>query len=316
MIIDFDKKPLSAQEILDRVNDKDIYEFYLERSINENKATTCCFHQDRSPSLRFYRSRFNNLNFKCFGCGKQGGIFNFVQDLYNLSFGETLRLVAKDFNLDNSPNVILTEKKSIPVKELVETQIIPSYQSFNKLDYNYWNQYYISLDLAYDYGIRSCSKIEIINKDNQYMLWGQYYKFNPMYCYIIDDHFKGYRPLNPNKEGKWISNTKSDDIQGLKQLKSTENLILTSSLKDVIVLKLLGYNAIALSSEAQHTNLEDICYIFYDNDEPGINYAKKLSYKRDIPYIHIPLEHKEKDISDFVKSYNLEEGKELMNKLI
>ena len=315
MIVNFDKRPLSAEEILNKIDQKDIYEFYLGKIINENKFSKCCFHDDKNPSLRFYKSKFNNLNFKCFGCGKHGGVINFVQDLYNLSFGKTLELITKDFKLNNTSSTLVVEKKSIVIEKTVETQIIPSYQSFNKIDYNYWNQFYIPLDLAYKYGIRSCSKIEIITKNNEYILWGKYYNFNPIYSYKINNHFKGYRPLNYDKLGKWITNTKIDDVQGLKQLKSTENLILTSSLKDTIVLNILGYNAIALNSESQYTDL-DISYIFYDNDNPGINYAKKLSEKRNIPYIHIPLEYKEKDISDFVKSYNLEEGKKLMNKLI
>jgi len=57
--------------------------------------------------------------------------------------------------------------------------------------------------------------------------------------------------------------------------------------------------------------------IFYDNDKPGIAYAKKLSEEIEAPYIHIPLELIDtKDISDYIQKYGLETTKQLIKELI
>lgn len=134
------------------------------------------------------------------------------------------------------------------------------------------------------------------------------------------DTIKVYRPFN--KKYKWLSNTTSSDIYGLEQLSNQRELVyLTSSLKDVMTLYSIGYEAVALQSETNSLNKElkqklssyKKVIIFYDNDRAGKEATKQLL--KELPnseFIFTPIEDF-KDPSDFVKAYSLEELKEFLD---
>jgi len=54
-------------------------------------AACCPFHNEKTPS--FYVSQGKQL-FKCFGCGKGGGVFDFIMEIEGCSFPEAIRVVA------------------------------------------------------------------------------------------------------------------------------------------------------------------------------------------------------------------------------
>jgi DNA primase len=54
-------------------------------------AACCPFHNEKTPS--FYVSPGKQL-FKCFGCSKGGGVFDFVMEIEGCSFPEAVRIVA------------------------------------------------------------------------------------------------------------------------------------------------------------------------------------------------------------------------------
>ncbi len=333
MIINFDSIPLTFKELLERVSEKEIYEYYLNHPIGEGKLYSCPFHEDNSPSLGFKLMPSTVLIHRCFGCGERGNAISFVSKLYNLSIKDTIRLISKDFNLaeDKKSNSAtlekVTKRESVGFSTEQNSRIFPVYQPFQKVDYYYWRDYYISFKLLEEYNIKACKQVFLKTRDNQLVLFAEYSKSNPIYCYNIDDSYKIYRPLNSTKVGKWLSTTKAEDIQGMKQLPPCgELLIITSSMKDLLVLKVLGYNAIALGGEGNRIPAKILDYlydsfdniiVFYDNDKPGIEYGKKLSSEIGSSYIHIPEEYKDtKDISDFIKKYKIEQTRCLIKELI
>jgi DNA primase len=96
-----------------------------------------------------------------------------------------------------------------------------------------------------------------------------------------------------------------------------------------MVLDRLGYNAIAPCGENTPIpssiiqNLKERfnkIIILYDNDEPGMNGAKKLANEYNLEYIYIPIDYntmfKIKDISDYIKNYKITKTRELLKKLI
>lgn len=122
------------------------------------------------------------------------------------------------------------------------------------------------------------------------------------------------------------------DIQGFTQLpKKGKIVIITSSLKDAMVLHEIGYSAIAFNSEGIPTRNEngkfventishlkerfDNVLLFLDNDEPGVNYAKKVSERFSITSVAIP-SNLPKDISDVAAKHNLKKARKLVNKLV
>lgn len=63
----------------------------LQRS-GKNFRGLCPFHSEKTPS--FFVSP-DLQTYKCFGCGKQGDVFTFVQEYERLTFRESLELLAK-----------------------------------------------------------------------------------------------------------------------------------------------------------------------------------------------------------------------------
>ena len=145
-----------------------------------------------------------------------------------------------------------------------------------------------------------------------------------MYVFKVYDAIKIYRPLADKKE-KWYGSTKRIHIFGYKQLpENSDLLIITKSLKDVMCLYSMGYNAISPASEGTLIPSEIITalkkrfkkiIILYDNDEPGKLYTERMNKKYGLDYIFIPEESGEKDISDYISHYNTDKTKELLNRL-
>ena len=65
----------------------------------------CPFHQEKTPS--FTVSPELQI-FKCFGCGKGGDVFNFVQEYEKVEFPEAMDILAKmaGITLKKSPRFI------------------------------------------------------------------------------------------------------------------------------------------------------------------------------------------------------------------
>ncbi len=55
-------------------------------------AACCPFHNEKTPS--FYVSQGKQI-FKCFGCSKGGGVFDFIMEIEGCSFPEAVRIVAE-----------------------------------------------------------------------------------------------------------------------------------------------------------------------------------------------------------------------------
>lgn len=56
----------------------------------------CPFHGDKDPS--FYVSPQKGI-FKCFGCGEGGRVFHFIMKMENISFVESVRMLAKRYGI-------------------------------------------------------------------------------------------------------------------------------------------------------------------------------------------------------------------------
>ncbi len=151
-----------------------------------------------------------------------------------------------------------------------------------------------------------------------------------MYAYKIFDKFKIYRPYSEYRKDKWRTNCSAIDIQGYEQLpKNGDLLIITKSLKDVMVLYELGYNAVALQSEndkLNHKIYKDLSerfkriVILFDNDEPGKDSAIKLADEYNLEYIFIDSSiyslYNVKDISDYICVFGKNKTIELIKSLL
>ncbi|HEY3770732.1 MAG TPA: DNA primase [Candidatus Angelobacter sp.] len=64
----------------------------LKKAGAQNFVGLCPFHGEKSPSFSVHATR---QFFHCFGCGKSGDVFKFVQEREQITFPEAIRLVAE-----------------------------------------------------------------------------------------------------------------------------------------------------------------------------------------------------------------------------
>ncbi|MBI2984921.1 MAG: DNA primase [Candidatus Kerfeldbacteria bacterium] len=85
--------PTPVEEIKQRL---DLVDFINEhvplKPAGQNWKARCPFHNERTPSFMVSRERGT---WHCFGCGRGGDIFTFLQELEGLEFPEALRVLAK-----------------------------------------------------------------------------------------------------------------------------------------------------------------------------------------------------------------------------
>src|SRR6202007_723749 len=68
----------------------------LKKSGAQNFSGLCPFHNEKTPSFSVHATR---QFFHCFGCGVSGDVFSFVQKIENITFPESVRLVAQKLGI-------------------------------------------------------------------------------------------------------------------------------------------------------------------------------------------------------------------------
>lgn len=330
-VIDFNKVDITKDFILSQVTESDIFEYYTKEPVKLNKLIRSPLHKDNTPSFNIIQSSYTRgLLFKDFGDGSHGNCFELVKRLYNCDYNKALEIVSNDLKLSTSGIKVIEERKSNPIEDIIQFQkkIITIPRAFKKLDYDYWNSFYIPLEYLVHDNTHACNYVYLHRTPDEIKLWGEHKDDNPIYCYNISGKQKIYRPLNPTKAGKWLTTCTSLDLQGLEFIdKRGEILFITSSMKERWVLKVLGQkNSIAPGGEGipipeSIMNYLFACYdeiiLFYDNDEAGKKCTLKFQEKYpEIRSIFIPDEYVEKEISDTIRRYGINETQILLDSLI
>lgn len=339
MIFSFKENLLTKQSINEKVNDQQIYEFYMKTDIDFGRKYNSPYRVDKKPSLSFLVLDDNSILWRDWGDGSQSkpqGVIMFVSKINgNCSYGNALKIIDREMNLNIEKNVKLLNAPSthiiIPSKKIVKKnkpnkliQVKP--QSYTKEDIAYWSQYKIQLATLMRYSVFSAKYVWLDGT-----LVRSYSGSNPVYAYKLDtvdkiQRWKIYSPLSIGGN-KWLTNANKSIVQGLKNLDLVTNrFILTKSLKDVMVLRILGYESAALQSETSempqwfegflHLNYKRH-YVLYDNDEAGRYGADKLIKESPkLMKIEIPDYLNVKDISDYIKKYGYKKAKLLIHNLI
>ena len=304
---------VSKSSLFNILDEFTVYCYYIEEvlgpldiKIGENLRSPLR-EDDTNPSFRLY---YGNGGLLFTDYGKQnntGDIVYFVSELYSITEKESLKKIVGDFGLSNSEFI-----KELPVRK----QIIKSKKElgiktkpFTKQDLAFWNSFRIGYSTLKRYKVSSV----------EYVFWDNLPIKPPglAFAYRIGNYLKVYSPFDKNH--KFISSYPRNYVEGMMQLKySSDLLIITKSLKDVMVLYELGYEAVAPKSENTVIPVEMLSklesrytkiVVFFDND--GKHKAE------DYPYSSIELpRNKTKDISDYAKKYGLIEAKKILNQLL
>jgi len=315
---------VTLEKILRILDPFDIYKYYIGKEVKLNKPISSPLRDDKNPSWSLFKSRSGDLMFKDFATGESGNVVSLVRSIFNITYNKALEKIWSDMmtgaKLKNGFNRPRPEKISTP-----NTIISIKRKYFTKTDDDYWGQYCLDREILKHFNV---SPIEMFwTNDVQSAL--TYSKASPLYAYKIFDKFKIYRPLSEYKKDKWRNNCGSYDLQGLEQLPDKGDLlIITKSLKDVMVLYKYGYTSVAPQSENAtipksmmdhfQSRFKDII-VFFDYDDGGIKGATSLCNKFNLNKTFIPKHYLDiygiKDISDFAKEMSEEKTIELLKEL-
>lgn len=323
-------KQLTIQEILKHITEYDIFKYYIGKSFKMGTIRSP-LRKDSQPSFDIYKSpnTVRKILFKDHGTGESGSCFDLVMHMYGLSFIGALRCIDYDFGLG-------LNDKPFPRKELTKGYVgkasgvdVDKIQVFcsikvkrrkwnGSVDKDFWSKYNITVSLLKKFNVDPIEALKVNDK------WFRFKNNDCVYCYHFGDYtYKIYQPYN--KDFKWLSNASADIIQGWNQLpKEGRLVVITKSLKDVIVLHSIGVPAIAPQSEGTIPSPEIISELKkrfkivvsnYDYDYQGIVSANRMKKLYNIiPFMFTP-EFGVKDVSDYVKKYGINSLKIVKNEV-
>ena len=87
------------EELAERNDIADVVSGYvrLTRRSGANQFGLCPFHSEKTPSFSVNTER---QIYHCFGCGKSGGVINFIMEIENLDFRDAVQLLARRVGME------------------------------------------------------------------------------------------------------------------------------------------------------------------------------------------------------------------------
>lgn len=305
---------LSLDAVRSKVSDLDIFKYYCSPFKDIGKKFCSELRRDPIPSAIISPVK-GVLRYKDFGHMDHAfDSVGYVQYKYNLPFMEALNVINNDFSLGlgSKTRAPFTQQKqgitsgALKVRPKVETIIQIKRRPYNYLDRLYWDQYQISIETLTEFRVHPITHYWV--NDNRFHAHEV--------CYAYCEHktrFKIYSPLKYH--GKWYGNMKPSDVQGYSGLPIMgKEVLLVSSLKDVMCLYELGIPAVALQGEGFMPKRKLIellqrkferIRVLYDNDfdkkdNPGQEMARRICKEYGLENICIPESYQTKDPSDLV----------------
>jgi len=326
-IINLNKKLVTKQDLLTKIDDVDIYRFYTGKEIVFGGMLSPLRPKEKNKSFGYFIGESGEVCFKDFVLGV-GDCIKLVQLLFGYNYFEALSQIVVDFNLTDDflykENIVKSKvNKNDTIEFMDRNELIQKNNNFElkkkKRDWQlhdlvYWSTYGISLDTLKRYRVEP---IEYIFINGSPIKTEKY-----AYCFIEKKDntitYKIYQPFS--EKYKWINNHDSSTWQGWDQLPKTgKQLIITKSLKDVMSInEMLGIPAVSLQAEStkpkEHIIEElkdrfEVIHLLYDNDYDkeknwGQIFAQSLIDDYGFSNLIIPNKFKSKDFSDLVKNVN------------
>lgn len=303
-----------------------VFEHYLnlkEKLTGQDVKMLSAFNsRDKVPSMFVYfDTSTGKYKFKDFSSGHQGNHVDLIMCLYSLDAPAAIGRIMVDYEnfiKDNGKR----EEVALKIQDrykVVDYEI----RHWTNLDETYWSKYKIGSKLLEYYNVAPLEFFRMEKEDEGEIIS---YTFNRKYVYGYfrkdGSLYKIYMPKITDKKFIKVQNY----IQGSDQVDfKNKNLLITSSLKDLMCFVKLGYKhvqVIAPDSEnsmlTQHTvnmlksKFNKICVLF-DNDTAGIASMQKYQDRFGFEPILLDME---KDLSDSVAVHGLIKVKERLDDLL
>ena len=317
---------ITLNDILSKVSEADILYHYFNVS-NIPCVISSPLRVDKDPSFGIYTLDGNKIYWKDLSKNISGGLWDMLGEYWGVNYKEVLNKVWKDL-----PNITTTYAKSSKMGKpqsisnyTEETDLQCKVREWKHYDIEYWESYGISLNWLKYADIYPISHKIVIKGNNKFIFVADKYAY--AYVERKDNKvtLKIYQPFN--KKFKW-SNKHDRSVISLwtKIPEYGDKLIICSSMKDALcVWANTGIPCIAIQGEGytiSDTAISELkrrykeIYILLDNDEAGLEDARKLSESTRFTNLVLP-DYGAKDCSDLFKLLNnVNEFKQVILSLI
>lgn len=282
-----------------------IFEHYLNLTEKldgrEIKMKSIFNPAERTPSMCIYPRKDGRYRFKDFSSGNQGDGIDLVRLLFGLSdIKQVTCKLMKDYN-----EAILKKGYSIEEFKVHSKFKVSDYEARNwtNLDAKYWMPFGIGSRLLTRYNVMPLSFYKMRKDDNEIVINGHH-----IYGYFRSDGLI-YKIYQPKVQSKKFLKIRSH-LQGYDQLTFTKpNLVILSSLKDLMSFESLGFKTIeCVAPDSENTAIPDMhikefmeryqtVTALFDNDEAGMKAVERYKTRHGINGTVLDLE---KDVSDSV----------------
>ena len=308
------KNSVSLEDIISKVTEANILSYYL--GVTEIPCIiNSPLRQDRRPSFGLYSTDGKRIYYTDLSTRDRGGLFDLLGNMWKCSYKEVLIRINKDIpNFNNNTNIRTYTPCTIKSTNIYNksTDLQCKVRNWRNYDIKYWNLYGINLEWLKYAEVYPISHKIVIKDNNRYVFTAD------KYAYAYVEHKEGkvtlkiYQPFNTNGY-KW-SNKHDNSVISLwtKVPKYGEQICICSSLKDALCLWAnADIPSLAIQGEGyrmSNTAINELkrrykqVFICLDNDEPGINDAKKLSKETGFINVILPPFNEGKDISDLFKA--------------
>lgn len=303
-----------------KVTHLDLFNYYYPGNFKPNRpCKNVLSHKDENPSMVIY-NRNGGVFFKCYNSPQKGDIWKFLMEYFNLSFSESVNMVAKDFglleNCDKKFQKVLNElpviKKTISKPPEIKAV---NYKEFPERHLKYLQSYHLTPE-----DMNFCEDTKVFALKDFYI---NKKKFSVRsdevgFIYLVNNKFiKIYLPERPKGE-KWWSNIPFTHIHGLDNLKNCKVGFLTKSIKDGAVIKkfisphvaiIQAENISSITSkdaEIIKNSVENL-YIIMDNDKTGKEASYAFCDLLNAKHINVPDKYfpESTDFADMVKNIGI-----------
>ena len=269
--------------------------------------------KDSVPSLSVYVWK-NHYKYNDFSTGVKGDKIDLVMRKYSITYPQAIDKIIEDYN-----HYLLSNHQA-PIEDFKERAKykVTSWErrKWTLWDKEYWTRYEIGSKELERFAVFPLKEYKLSNQEKDLTIQG-----SGIYGYFTatGELYQLYQPMS----GKLKFMNVSNHVRGLDQLQySSQVLIITKALKDVICLFNLGYESVASQSEnvllGQHLMSKfkqkyKIIRTLLDNDEAGERAMTRYLEEYEIEPMKLNLS---KDPSDSIKDHGSLKVKQVISSLL
>lgn len=311
--------------LLDLHTEEEYMSFYL--GIVPDKGLHCNpLRADKRPTASFYRARNGELVFKDFQTGFHGNFVDVVIEKFKCDYNKAVAIIANDFDIVKRPSLEKNESTvaydGTRIEASTDTLIQCEIREYTQQEKDWWADFGITEATLKKYHVFAVKNLFL---NNAYLLTSS--PSSMVYGYYFGKQdgrelWKIYFPLKI--QFRFLLNT--NVLQGAKQLpKEGDLVVVTKSMKDVMVLHELGIPAVAPQAESVIINTNQykalkkrFKYVIFNGDWDRAGQHFMAESRRRFHGICLSFTNKlrdGKDISDYVKKYGMDSARELVKTL-